>query len=265
MIKEYIDSLYQSGKAAFTSADALKAMNISRKALGMALTRLKKKGALVNPYRDFYVPIPPEYRSIGCLPADQLLPPLMKHIGTAYYVCLLSAASFHGAAHQRPQITQVMVSKRMRPIRCGGVSIKFIYKNELSRVPTQLINVRTGYLTVSTPEATAMDLLLYPKQSGGINHIATVLTELIEAIGAEKLLQLTNLSKDVVWAQRLGFLLETIDPLEDDCRDKTVELLAKYIDKRAPAYAPIVSGKVKGFPRNKKWRIIVNTEVDSDI
>jgi hypothetical protein len=34
---------------------------------------------------------------------------------------------------------------------------------------------------------------------------------------------------------------------------------------RAPTYAPIVSGKTIGFPRNKKWRIIINTEIESDI
>lgn len=139
------------------------------------------------------MPIPPEYRALGCLPADQLLVPLMRHINAPYYVCLLSAAEFHGAAHQRPQITQVMVSKRIRSIRCGGVIIKFIYKKEMSHIPMQSINARTGYLMISTPEATAMDLLLYPKQSGGVNHIATILTELIEATR-----QHINLHEDVI-------------------------------------------------------------------
>jgi predicted transcriptional regulator of viral defense system len=264
-LQEYINSLHQAGKAAFTSAEALKAMNITREELAAAVLRLKKKGYLVKPYRDLYVPIPPEYRSLGCLPADQLLPPLMRHINTSYYVCLLSAAAFHGAAHQRPQITQVMVAKRIRPIRCGSVVIKFIYKKELNHVPTQLINVRTGYLTVSSPEATAMDLLLYLKQSGGINHIATILTELIEAIDPENVLQLANSSNEIVWVQRLGFLLETIEPLEKNNRDMAVKLLSEYIHKIAPAYAMIVPGKIKGFPRNEKWRVIVNTEIESDI
>lgn len=110
-----------------------------------------------------------------------------------------------------------------------------------------------------------MDLLLYPKQSGGANHIATVLTELIEAIDPEKLLKLATSSEDIVWVQRLGFLLEMIEPLGDERRDGAAKLLSEYIEKKEPAYAPIVPGKIKGFSRNKKWRIIVNTEVESDI
>lgn len=264
-LQEYIDSLYQSGKAAFSGAEALEAMDISREELAAAVLRLKKKGQLAKPYRDFYVPLPPEYRALGCLPADQLLVPLMSHINTPYYVCLLSAAVFHGAAHQRPQITQVMVSKRIRPIHCGSVVIKFIYKREFAGATTQLINARTGYLAVSSPETTAMDLLLYLKQSGGINHVATVLTELIEAMDPEKLLHLAQTSNNIVWVQRLGFLLEVIDPLEEDRRNKAVKLLSEYIEKIEPAYAPIVSGNAKAFPRNKKWRIVINTEIESDI
>ena len=265
LLQEYVDLIQSQGKAAFTSEEALRTMNISRNELSASVLRLKKKGHLIKPYQNFYVPLPPEYRSQGCIPADQLLPPLMKHIDSLYYVCLLSAGVYHGAAHQRPQITQVMAPKRILPIRCGSVAINFIFKKEMSYATTEIVNVRTGFLTVSTAETTAMDLLLYINQSGGINHIATVLTELIESIDPEKLLQLVKNSNEIVWVQRLGFLLEMIDPLNVDCRNKAVELLSNYIDDVKPAYAPMIPGDMQGFARNKKWRIVTNAVIESDI
>lgn len=265
MIKHYIDQLRRAGRLCFSRMEAQYALGCSKAALGMALTRLKKKGELVSPYQDFYISIPPEYRLLGCLPADQLLAPLMKFIGTPYYVCLLSAAAIHGAAHQRPQIFQVMVSKRLRPIECGQVVIKFIFKKNLDQLPTQQFTVPTGYLTLSTPELTAMDLLLYPRQSGGINHIVTVFTELMEVINADKLLELAQSSKESGWIQRLGYLLERTEPEETDSRDRCVALLKVYIQDINPSYIPLVPGKVKGAAWNKTWKVIINSKVESDI
>jgi hypothetical protein len=62
----------------------------------------------------------PEYRSLACLPADQFIPALMKRFDFAYYVGLLSAAQLRGAAHQRPQESQVPLAKNRRPNRLRG-------------------------------------------------------------------------------------------------------------------------------------------------
>jgi len=44
------------------------------------------------PYRGFYVIVSPEYRSLGCRPAEQFIPDLMEYLGEVYYAGLLSAA-----------------------------------------------------------------------------------------------------------------------------------------------------------------------------
>ena len=52
------------------------------------------------PFRGFHVIVQPEYRALGCLPADQFVPQLMEHLGLVVdYAGLLTAASLHGAAH----------------------------------------------------------------------------------------------------------------------------------------------------------------------
>jgi len=73
--------------------------------------------------------IPLEYRSLGCLPASQLIPDLMKHLDIPYYVCLLSAAEFYGAAHQKPQVFQVMTPFIRKNLHIDKVRIQF-HKNK---------------------------------------------------------------------------------------------------------------------------------------
>ena len=74
---------------------------------------LFKVVTFVSPAKAFYVIVPPEYQIYGCIPAEQLIPILMKHLNTDYYVALLSAGLFHGATHQKPARFQVMLNKRM--------------------------------------------------------------------------------------------------------------------------------------------------------
>jgi predicted transcriptional regulator of viral defense system len=59
---------------------------------------------------------------------------------------------------------------------------------------------------VSTPEATAVDLVGYPSHIGGLDQAATVLGELAETINSEKLVTAAQ-TAPMPWAQRLGYLL----------------------------------------------------------
>lgn len=264
-LSEYINEIRQRGRMSFSSEEARRALQVSSKALGMSLIRLRRKGELVTLYKNFHLIVPPEYQMLGCLPANQLIPLLMEYLKIPYYVCLLSAAELHGAAHQRPQIFQVMTSKRMKPIHCGKVNIYFVFKKELSSTPIQQFNVHSGYLMMSTPEATAMDLLLYPHQVGGINRIATILTELIEVISAQKLLMLAKSSQETAWIQRLGYILDQIEILEKSEINECIHLLSDYINEVNPSYVPLIGRKIKSFARDKTWRIIINSQIESDI
>jgi len=74
-----------------------------------ALARLKKKKEIVSPSKGYYLILTPEFRKQGCLPADYFIDDLMQHWKKDYYVCLLTAALYYGAAHQQPQTFQVMI------------------------------------------------------------------------------------------------------------------------------------------------------------
>src|SRR5262245_16439785 len=115
--REFIDSLAASGRYHFSSEEARHAMGVSADAAKLALSRLARQKLVASPARGFYVIVPPEYRSLGCLPAEQFIPALMQRQKLPYYAGLLTAAQYHGAAHQRPQEFQVVIEGSRRPIK----------------------------------------------------------------------------------------------------------------------------------------------------
>ena len=61
----------------------------------------------------------------------------------------------------------------------------------------------TGYLKVATPELVALDLFKYPDHAGGLNHIATVFSELIETLNPIKLIDLAKNTNSEYQLQRI--------------------------------------------------------------
>jgi predicted transcriptional regulator of viral defense system len=257
--KAYIEKLASAGRYSFTSADAKAAMGGSADAVKLALARLSRQGAIATPARGFYVIVPPEYRSVGSLPADQFIPALMKEKGLEYYAGLLSAAQYYGAAHQRPQEFQVMVARNRRAIRCGKVRVKFVARKNLAEVPVRKFNTQRGEINVSTPESTAIDLAGYPQHVGGLDQVATILSELAEEIDAA-LLPAAAQTAPLPWAQRLGYLLELAEA------EHVVGPLREYIAKEARDYTPLApSARDEDGPRASAWKVVVNAEVEPDI
>lgn len=249
----------QGGRYFFTSDEAGQALAVSRDAVKLALNRLRRKGEIACPGRGFYVIVPPDYRLLGSLPADQFIPALMAQAQVPYYVGLLSAAQYHGAAHHRPQGFQVMVGKARRPIECGKVRVAFHVRKQIADVPVQVINTPRGTITVSTPEATAFDLVGYEAKIGGLDAVATILVDLAEKLDADKLLILAP-TVPLTWVQRLGYLLEQVDAA------LKAKLLKDYVCQHAREVITLVpSAPVDGQPRNNDWKLIVNAVVEAEV
>ena len=266
LLKHYIKHIRSKGKRYFTGKEAVETLNISKNALRCAVYKMKKNGDLISPARDLYVMVPPEDQQRGCIPAEELVPIIMKHWDIPYYVCLLSAADYYGASHQKPQVFQVMLERQMKPIVFGKVKIEFIYKKSLKDLPINTRTVNTGYLNVATPELTMMDLLTYPHRSGGLNHIATLLSELIENVKAEALIKVMESSAEKAWMQRLGYILEHIDSMDEQRKQQVIDLEQNYLKNQNLNPILLAPELPKaGAHFDPKWAIIENTTVESDL
>lgn len=263
--RDYLKSVRARGRLYFTSQEALAELHISSDALRSGIYKLRKKGEVASPAKGLYIIVPPEYQNIGCLPPEELTPILMKYWKLDYYVSLLTAALYHGASHQKPQVFQIIASKQLKPLLCGKVKIEFIYKKSFVNIPIQDKVVKSGYLKIATPETTAMDLLMYVHRSGGLNHVAIVLSELLESIKVNELSTLISSSNQKAWIQRLGYILEKIDPLEIKKRNQLVHLLKTYLAQEDINFVALNPDlPIKGMSRNHDWKIIENAIIESD-
>ena len=259
MLAVFVQDILSKGRYCFSFEDVRKLKDSSPEALKAALRRLQKKGDIAMPYRGFYVIVPPEYRAAGCLPPEQFIPDLMEHVGESYYAGLLNAAEYHGAAHQRPQVFQVVVAKSRRPLACGKMRVDFIVRKNAAQIPTEKINTPAGELKISSPEATAFDLVGYAGHCAGLDNVATVLSELAEKIDAGKLRKLAELSP-IAWVQRLGYLMELVG-----VKDKA-DGIADYVALKCPVRTPLAPAlKSIGAKMDSLWRVFVNTTVEPDL
>lgn len=258
--KSFLVKLQTLGRISFTTAQYTKELSLSAIAAKHSLRRLRQKREIASPVKGFHVILPPADRSNGSRPPEEFIDYLMKYLEEPYYVALLSAAEVHGAAHHRPQSFQVMVTSPRRMIKCGNIRIQFVVKRTISGLPTVKHKVKTGYLAVSTPEVTALDLVAYQKQAAGIDNVATVLSELAEKISASKLLIASKYFKVAV-IQRLGFLLDQFggvgaaDSLEQEVERRTSRLTVLVPAKKTSREAVT----------DKRWRLIINDIVQPDL
>ena len=205
----YVSRLLAVGRTVFTAEEAEQALGVERGAFLDAAERLQRREALLTPRQGFYVIVPPQYASWGAPPPGWYLDALMRHEGQTYYVGLLKAAEFHGATHQAVMEFQVISAKRLPAIRAGRSLLVFYFRKDVEAVMAGIEGrkTETGTMKISSAALTALDLLRYPQASGGIDNVATVLSDLGRKIDSAQLAALsTRVERPVV--QRLGYLLE---------------------------------------------------------
>lgn len=228
-------------------------------AVRMTLYRLKRTGALVSPRRDFFVVVPPEYRSAGCPPATWFIDDLMRHLGRRYYVSLLTAAALHGAGHQQPMAFQLIADSAERDIEVGRVRIEFHVSNLVEGAATETMQTETGSMVVATPETTAFDLVRFPSACGYWSNVATVLSELAEKLDPGKLgAGASRVERSSL--QRLGWLLDYLE--EGDLADA----LARELNGKRLLPTPLTTVRdAKDAPLDPRWRVLINDDVELDL
>ena len=108
-------------------------------------------------------------------------------------------------------------------------------------------------MRISTPEATALDLLRYVEGAGHLGNVATVLAEL-----AEKLADAARNEGKITTAQRLGYVLDQVGA------PAASTYLAGWIERK-PRFLPLRRDRsVKRARKDARWRVLVNESVEAE-
>ncbi len=260
-LNRYLDHLRSKGRYTFTGDDVISQFHLSDEAYQKVIQRLSDKDRISRLRQNFYLIIPPEYASRQTLPLGYFIDELMKFLGRDYYVGLLSAAMYHGAAHQQPQ-TQFIVSEPpyLRPIKNKQQSILFCLKKSWNSEYIHQQKTDAGYINISSPALTALDLIFYSDRIGGINRAITVLAELVTEIKPNMLTETAKNFSQTTTLQRLGYLLEEVLQ-EIELADAVYGALSDR--KFYPALLnPKTDSENQKAP--SRWKIIPNMKVEID-
>lgn len=263
----YLTKLQSEGRVVFTAPEAQAALGISAGALLDAAERQQKRKHLIRPRHGFYVIVPPQFHRWGAPPPPWYIDELMAHSDLPYYVGLLTAAELHGAGHQPVTEFQVITDRQLGPIRAGRSQLVFRYRKDMEGVADGIEQRKTdtGRMKISGAELTALDLLRYPRATGGLDQIATVLVDLGPQIDPDRLAALSGAFERSV-AQRLGYLLERLGYRErtdalHDALTRGGEMFWVELDPLEGADRDFSSAVVE---RAKRWRVKVRRLPEPD-
>ena len=220
-----------------------------------AVAAATKRRLVFSPVRGLYVLVPPQYRSWGVVPADWFIADLCAHLGRSYYVGYLSAAAYHGASHQAPQVFQAVVDRKIAAREVEGLRLRFYQTSHFGDRATTTATGPNGPLVVATPETCALDLAEHSERGGGLGNVATILSEL--KLDPEALV-IGATGRRPATIRRLGYLLELVSALGPW---EHLRALA-----RTDAGAPTLLHPKGGFrgPVDARWNIQANTPVEPD-
>lgn len=229
-----------------------------------ALTRLSAKNNIVSVWKGFYVIVPISYAAQGILPPVLYIDHLMTYIQRRYYVGLLNAAAFYGAALQQPQVFSVVVEyPTLRDSKKKNVRLQFVARRNFP--PVELLETRktqTGYVRISSAILTAADVIQYESEIGGLSRACTVLNDLIESLDFTQIPDSFFETVTTTTIQRLGYLLENIV----QCADLANQLYekAKNANCNFQTVPLKIGNPIEQKSHDNKWKIIINTDIEID-
>jgi predicted transcriptional regulator of viral defense system len=261
-LDNYIESLLANGRYYVTRKELDSQFGVNEVAMRHGLRRLTRNKLILQVRSGFFVIIPPEHRNHGILPPEMFIDDFMRYLKRPYYAGLLSAAALHGAGHQQPQIFSVITDRpSIRHIQYKNLKICFPVKSEMPQAGIEQKKTPAGYIAVSSPELTALDLMTYLKQSGGLPAATAVLEELSELMTPEKLKPVASKPVPSTALQRLGFLLDTVFN-----REELADTLYTELQTRNFFHIPLNPAEAKGInPISKKWKISINADLEAEL
>ena len=255
-LRDLDDELLAEGQFSVTVASAVERTGRSEAAVRSGLQRLAEQRRIFSPARGFYVVVPAEYRSWGVVPAMWFIDPMMRHLGRQYYVALMSAAEVHGAAHQRPQVFQVITDRPVRDRDVERVQLRMYSKRSVNPDGVQRVNTRTGTAAVSTPELTVIDMATRLEHVGGLDNLATVIQELASdgLLDASRFTAVAA-SEPRTGVRRAGWLIEQFTDVRlDDAADRDAAAEPLNLDP---------FGERRGHVE-RRWGVRINASPESE-
>jgi hypothetical protein len=250
-----LDDLQARGDLVVSVDDAAEQSTLSRIAAQRQLERLAPRATRLPGRPSAFLIVPPEHRLRGAPPVAAWLDEYFRAQGLRYYVGLLSAAALHGSSAQAVQVTQVLLRRPRRPIAVGKIHLDFYVKSKLESTPLTEIPGLPAPLAVSSPEATALDLIAFSHRLGGIERALEVIQGLADAMTGTGMRSALRSGVPVTVLQRIGYVFEKLK------FDSLADIVHRALPRRFPPALLQAHGQRAAGPAREPWAIIDNVQL----
>lgn len=197
---------------------------------------------------------------------------LMQHLKREYYVALLSAVEVHLSPKEALQANEITVITSLPPLRDsfrGQGKIRYFVKKDIKNLreigvkrKTLPFSIKERTLRVASLELTAVDLLLYEKEIGGIQKAVEVIQRIKNHLSWQELPTEVILSTPVSIFQRLGYVLSFIkeEELAERLKERVLSTGKKFRRTLLKTDVPEKGGE----PFCPIWKIVVNISLQND-
>lgn len=251
--------LLSHGLITFTTEECAHLFNTSLNDVPNKLVYLRNKKQIVALARGLWAVVPFENIQMGAPEPVRYIDSLMNFYRCEYSVGWLTAASLYGANHQAPQVFQIVTNKTIKDRKIGISELKFYKRSYIDVITKKRHVISDGIINVPTVGSTMLMLCADLIISGGIDNVATIISELAEVSEnyLSEILMDANLFQTSA-VRRLGWILDNIvndgnlDGLKKICDDGTnPSLLSPYNSH---------SGVI-----DTNWNLIINRNIEVDI
>jgi AbiEi antitoxin C-terminal domain len=254
-VARFLDDLQAGGDLVVSVDEAAEQSALSRIAAQRQLERLAPRTIRLPGRPSAFLIVPPEHRLRGTPPVAAWLDEYLRAQGQRYYVGLLSAAALHGSSAQAVQVTQVLLRQPRRPFAVGRTHLNFYVKSKLETTPLAEIPGLPAPLAVSSPEATALDLIAFSHRIGGIERVLEVIHGLEGAMTGAGMRSAIHAGVPVTVLQRIGYVFEKLKfgPLAD--------IVQRALPRRFPPALLQAHGQRVAGPSREPWAIVDNVQL----
>ncbi len=227
-VEQFLDQSQARGEFVISADQLARAGLMTHLAVRRQFEHLSKRAQHLPGRPSAYLIVPPEHRARGAPPVAAWLDAYFRLRGQSYYVGLLSAANLHGSSSQAVQVTQVLTTKPTRSMDVGRLHLDFYVKTHLRQTPLSALAGMPAPLAVSSPEATALDLIGFSHRIGGIRRATEVIADLKGVMSVVGLRTALRAETQISVKQRLGYVLSILglDRMAEEARRSLPKRLA---------------------------------------
>ena len=280
-IRKWIQSLEEKGIYSFSMQELKEVFPLLKeKTILNTLGTLKKQGKLLPLWNGIYSIV--RFVDIGNATDDKAIreegkpyfyiETLMQHLKREYYVALLSAVEVYLSPKEALQANEITVITSLPPLRDsfrGQGKIRYFVKKDIKNLreigvkrKTLPFSIKERTLRVASLELTAVDLLLYEKEIGGIQKTVEVIQRIKNHLSWQELPTEVILSTPASIFQRLGYVLSFIkeEELAEGLKERVLSTGKKFRRTLLKTDVPEKGGE----PFCPIWKIVVNISLQND-